>query len=215
MPVDVKICGLSTEASIDAAIAAGTDYVGLVFYPKSPRNVSLTRAAQLAAHARGRARIVALAVDPDDRLLSDILAAADPDIFQLHGDETPERVADIRRKTGKQVFKALKIGSSSDVQKARDYAGVADLILFDAKAPESLRDALPGGNGVPFDWSLLADGGQSRFMLSGGLTPENVAEAIGMTHAPAVDVSSGVESAPGVKDLGLIRKFIEAAKAAS
>lgn len=215
MPVDVKICGLSTEASIDAAIAAGADYVGLVFYPRSPRHVSLARAAELAAHARGRAKIVALVVDADDALLNRILAAADPGIFQLHGDELPERVAEIRRKTGKPVFKALKIGSSADVQKARDYAGIADLILFDAKAPENLRDALPGGNGVPFDWSLLADGGHSRFMLSGGLTPENVAAAIGMTRAPAVDVSSGVETAPGVKDETLIRKFIEAAKAAS
>ena len=213
--VDVKICGLSTLESVDAAIGAGADLVGLVFYPRSPRHVSVQQAKTLADHARGRARIVALIVDADDAALQDINKNVAPDLYQAHGFETPQRVEEIGTLTGKPVIKAIKVGGSKDIAKAADYAGKASLILYDAKAPETLVNALPGGNGLAFDWNLLDSSQQSEgFILSGGLNPGNVARAIRVTGAPIVDVSSGVESAPGKKDLSLIRKFVEAAKAA-
>jgi phosphoribosylanthranilate isomerase len=213
--VDVKICGLSTRESIDAAIDAGAGLVGLVFYPRSPRNVSLQQAKSLADHARDRAKIVALIVDADDVALQDINKYVAPDLYQAHGSETPQRVLEISALTGKPVIKAIKVGDVADVAKAADYAGKVSLILYDAKAPETLVNALPGGNGLAFDWNLLGSSSQTEgFILSGGLNPENVAQAIRVTGAPIVDVSSGVESAPGKKDLNLIRKFIEAAKAA-
>ena len=213
--VDVKICGLSTLESIDAAIDAGADLVGLVFYPRSPRNVSLQQAKSLADHARGRAKIVALIVDADDAALQDINKNVAPDLYQAHGSETPQRVLEISGLTGKPVIKAINVGDVKDIAMATDYVGKASLILYDAKVPEALVNALPGGNGLAFDWNLLGSSRQSEgFVLSGGLNPENVARAIRVTGAPIVDVSSGVESAPGKKDLGLIRKFIEAAKAA-
>jgi phosphoribosylanthranilate isomerase len=215
MPVEVKICGLSTPETVDAAIAAGADLIGLVFFPKSPRNVSLEQAAALAARARGKARIVALVVDADDTLLKSIAADVKPDVFQAHGSETPERIAEIERLTGKPVIKAIRVKDASDIAAASAFSPVASLILYDAKAPETLGSSLPGGNGHAFDWALLDGGRRPAFMLAGGLTPENVAEAIRITGAPVVDVSSGVESAPGVKDVHLIRKFIEAAKSAS
>jgi len=213
--VDVKICGLSTLESIDAAINAGADLIGLVFYPRSPRHVSLQQAGILANHARGRAKIVALIVDADDGALQSINDIVVPDLYQAHGSETPQRVLEIGRLTGKPVIKAIKVGDIRDIAKAADFAGHTSLILYDAKAPETLVNALPGGNGLAFDWNLLGNAQQSEgFILSGGLNPENVAKAIRVTGAPIVDVSSGVESAPGKKDLSLIRKFIEAAKAA-
>ena len=212
MSVQVKICGLSTADTMEAALALGADYVGLNFFPPSPRYVTPAKAAPLAAMARGRTKIVALIVDADDALLKDIADAVKPDYFQLHGNETPERVTAVKALTGKPVIKAIKVGGPEDVAMATEFVGVADLLLFDAKAPATLKNALPGGNGIPFDWSLLE--GKRSFMLSGGLNPANVAEAIRFTGAPIVDVSSGIESAPGKKDLGLIRKFIEAAKAA-
>ncbi len=213
--VDVKICGLSTLESVDAAIDAGAALVGLVFYPRSPRHVSFPQARKLADHARGRAKIVALVVDAGDAALQEIDNIASPDLYQAHGSETPQRVQEMAALTGKPVIKAIKVGVIADIARAADYAGKASLILYDAKAPEALVNALPGGNGLAFDWSLLGSASQSEgFILSGGLTPENVARAIRVTGAPIVDVSSGVESAPGVKDLSLIRKFIEAAKAA-
>jgi phosphoribosylanthranilate isomerase len=212
---DVKICGLSTQESVDAAIDAGADLVGLVFYSRSPRNVSVQQAKTFADHARGRAKIVALIVDADDVALQDINKNVAPDLYQAHGSETPQRVLEINALTGKPVIKAIKVGDIKDIAKAADYAGKASLILYDAKAPETLVNALPGGNGLAFDWNLLGSSRQSEgFILSGGLNPENVARAIRVTGAPIVDVSSGVESAPGKKDLSLIRKFIEAAKAA-
>jgi phosphoribosylanthranilate isomerase len=214
--VDVKICGLSTLESVDAAIDGGAALIGLVFYPRSPRHVSLQQAKQLAVHARGRAKIVALIVDADDEALQEIKNVVAPDLYQAHGLETPERVLEIGALTGKPVIKAVKIGGVADIAKAAGYAGHASLILYDAKAPETLVNALPGGNGIAFDWNLLGSAQQSEgFILSGGLNPDNVAKAIRVTGAPIVDVSSGVESAPGIKDLSLIRKFIEAAKAAS
>ena len=213
--VDVKICGLSTTESIDAAIDAGAGLVGLVFYPRSPRHVSLQQAKLLADHARGRARIVALIVDADDATLQDINKNVAPDLYQAHGSETPQRILEIRKLTAKPVIKAIKVGDVKDIGRAADYADKASLILYDAKAPETLVNALPGGNGLAFDWNLLGSSRQSEgFILSGGLNPENVARAIRVTGAPIVDVSSGVESTPGKKDLGLIRKFIEAAKSA-
>ena len=214
MAVEVKICGLSTPETVDAAVAAGADLVGFVFFPRSPRNVSLEQAAALAARARGKAKIVTLVVDPDDALLSSIAARVDPDLIQAHGSETPARVAEIARLTGKPVIKAIRVKDDADIAAAADFSTVASLILYDAKAPETLGNALPGGNGHAFDWGLLEGEKRPAFMLAGGLTPENVAEAIRVTGAPVVDVSSGVESAPGIKDIGLIRKFIEAAKAA-
>lgn len=214
MSVEVKICGLSTPETVDAAVAAGAELIGLVFFPKSPRNVSLEQARQLADRARGRAKIVTLVVDADDALLRAIAATVDPDLIQAHGAETPERIAEIGRITGKPVIKAIRVKDQSDIAAAADYSTVASLILYDAKAPETLGNALPGGNGHAFDWGLLEGERRPAFMLAGGLNPENVAEAIRVTGAPVVDVSSGVESAPGVKDIGLIRKFIEAARSA-
>lgn len=215
MPVEVKICGLSTPETLDAAIAAGADLVGLVFYPGSPRHVSIEQAAALAAGARGKARIVALVVDADDALIAAINDGVDPDFFQAHGSETPERVAAIAALAGKPVIKAIKVKDAADIAAASAYTEAASLILYDAKAPETLRGALPGGNGLAFDWTLLNGERPPAFILSGGLNPANVAEAIRLTGAPIVDVSSGVERAPGIKDATLIRKFIEAAKAAS
>ncbi len=193
--VKVKICGLSTPETMDAALGAGADFVGLVFYAKSPRNVSLEQAAILADRARGRAKIVALVVDADDAALSAINTGVKPDYFQAHGSETPKRVSEIVVLTGKPVIKAIKVAEPADIATAAEYAGNAAFILYDAKAPETLANALPGGNGIAFDWQLLAKA--KDFMLSGGLNPENVAQAIAATSAPMVDVSSGVESAPG------------------
>ena len=213
MVTKVKICGLKTEAAMEAALAGGADYVGLVFFPPSPRNVSTAMARVLAAEARGRAKIVALMVDPDDALIETVIASADPDILQLHGDETPERVRDIHRRWGKPVMKAIAVESVQDAVAALGYRGIADLILFDARAP---RDSTrPGGNGAPFDWqALVSVKDQFPYMLSGGLTPDNVADAIRMTGAPIVDVSSGVELRPGEKDPALIGRFLRAAKGA-
>jgi phosphoribosylanthranilate isomerase len=212
---EVKICGLSTAATLEAALAAGADFVGFVFYPKSPRDVSLAQAFELAEIARGRAKIVALIVDADDALIDGISKAVKPDFFQAHGSETPDRIAAIDALSGIPVIKAIKVKDAGDIASAAAYASVAAFPLFDAKAPETLAGALPGGNGLSFDWELLADGkAGGAFMLSGGLDPANVAAAIRATGAGMVDVSSGVESAPGVKDIALIRNFIEAAKAA-
>lgn len=210
--VRVKICGLKTTETIDAAIAAGADYVGFVFFPPSPRNISVAEARPLAAHVAGRAKVVALMVDPDDALVMEVAEAIRPDLIQLHGSETPARTAAIAELSGIPVMKAVKVETKADAGRALDYAAICELILFDAKAPKGAP--LPGGNGVPFDWHALEDiSARVDYMLSGGLTPENVAEAIRLTGARAVDVSSGVESAPGVKDTARIRAFIKAAKA--
>lgn len=214
MGAEVKICGLSTSDTMDAALDAGAAYVGLVFYPRSPRHVALDQARSLAAQARGRARIVALTVNAPDDELQAIMAAVAPDLIQAHGEETPARVEEITRRFA-PVIKAIAVKSEHDIAAAREFRDRAEMVLFDAKAPETLENALPGGNGLTFEWSLLsADGRPRRFMLSGGLTPDNVARAISMTAAPIVDVSSGVESHPGVKDARLIRNFIEAARSA-
>jgi phosphoribosylanthranilate isomerase len=211
MATKVKICGLKTEAALEAALAGGADYVGLVFFPPSPRNVTPAAAKALAARARGRAKVVALMVDPDDALIETVMASADPDILQLHGEETPERVREVRRRWGRPVMKAIKVATAEDARAAIGYRGAADLVLFDARTPED--STRPGGNGAPFDWhALLGIEHRLPYVLSGGLTPDNVAEAIRVTGAAVVDVSSGVESRPGEKDPDLIRRFLRAAK---
>lgn len=215
MTTEVKICGLRTQAALDAALAGGADYVGFVFYERSPRNIDPAAARPLADKARAHAKVVALFVDPDDALLARVIDAVSPDIIQLHGAETPARVAEIAQRFGRPVMKAIAVAGPSDVEAAFAYAGKAERILFDAKAREDAAGALPGGNGVPFDWQVLAGlDGRIDFMLAGGLTPVNVAEAIRSTGARAVDVSSGVESRPGEKDPELIRRFLYAAKTA-
>jgi phosphoribosylanthranilate isomerase len=211
MSTKVKICGLKTEAGLEAALDSGADYVGLVFFPPSPRHVAPAAAKALADKARNRAAIVALLVDPDDALIDTVMASVAPDLLQLHGEETPRRVADIRRRWRTAVMKAIRVETSQDARAALAYREAVDLILFDARPPED--STRPGGNGAPFDWrTLLGVKDQVPFVLSGGLTPENVAEAIRVTAAPAVDVSSGVERRPGEKDPGLIRRFLRAAK---
>jgi phosphoribosylanthranilate isomerase len=213
MPSLVKICGLSTPASLEAALGAGADLVGFVFFAKSPRHVSPDRARELAIRARGRAKIVALTVDADDSALGAIVTALLPDFLQLHGNETPERVAAIGRTFGLATIKAIGVATASDLAPAKEYQEAAAMMLFDAKAP---RDAdLPGGNGVPFDWRLLKGAtGERAFLLSGGLDPDNVAEAIALSGAQGVDVSSGVERTSGVKDETRIAAFIARAREA-
>jgi phosphoribosylanthranilate isomerase len=205
----VKICGLSTLKAIDTAIDAGADFIGLVFFAKSPRNVTLRQAAMLADHARDRIKIVALVVDADDIALQNIRDLVQPDFFQLHGKETVDRVREIGFVTSTKLIKAQKVSEASHITAAQNYAPHVAFTLFDALAA---NEPLPGGNGLAFDWQLL-QGAKNPFMLAGGLNPSNVGQAIAVTNAAMVDVSSGVESSAGVKDLNLIRKFIEAAKA--
>jgi len=210
----IKICGLSTPETLDAALEAGADLVGFVRFPKSPRHVSLDLGHRLSQQARGRALRVLLMVDPDDEEIAQAVEALNPDLLQLHGHESPGRVAEIRSMAGRLVMKAVGIAEASDLEGLTPHIGSADHLLLDAKPPCS-PEALPGGNGLSFDWRLLnrLDPALS-FMLSGGLTPDNVAEAIRLTKPKAVDVSSGVESGPGIKDPARIEAFIKAARAA-
>ncbi len=211
MAVQVKICGIKSEEALEAAIESGADFVGFVFFPKSPRYVDPDAAGRLAARAGDRIRTVALLVDPSDAELDRILTTVAPDIIQLHGAETPERVAEIRIQAARPILKAVKVATAADILAASAFPA-ADMFLFDAKPAKTA--SLPGGNGVPFDWPLLAQTPPDRpYMLSGGLTADNIAEAIRVTGAQAVDTSSGVERAPGEKDPAAIRRFIEAAKA--
>ena len=214
MSLIVKICGLSTPEALEVALNAGADMVGFVFFPPSPRHVALEAAAVLGRHTRGRAQKVALTVDADDDLLAAIVAALQPDMLQLHGKEPPARVAAIGRNFGLPVMKAIAVAAKSDLGAVSAYAGVADRMLFDGRAPrEATR---PGGLGKTFDWRLLENFNPGvPFMLSGGLEAGNVADALRVTRAPAVDVSSGVERAPGEKDLDKIRDFIRAARDAA
>ena len=212
MSAAVKICGLKSSEAIEAAIEGGAAYLGFNFYPTSPRSLTPEAAARLAAAVPANVAKVALVVDADDRLLDEIAEALSPDIFQLHGHETPERVAGIKARNGRQVMKVVSIATEADVAAARAYEGVADLLMFDAKPPPG---GLPGGNGLAFDWRLLKDARWSLpWMLAGGLTPETVAEAIRSTGATRVDVASGVEDRPGVKSPDKIRRFLAAAKGA-
>lgn len=211
--IKVKICGLSTVETMEAALDAGADMVGLMFFPKSPRHVSLSDACKLADMARGRAEIVAVTVDMDLDGLSRIKELVAPDTFQFHGSEAPEACAAAKVMHGTGVMKAVSVAAKEDLEKALYYSVVADRILFDAKPPKG--SDLPGGNGVSYDWSLLKDLDLKKpFMLSGGLNADNVAEAIRVSGVKEVDVSSGVERDKGVKDSNLIRAFMAAVKAA-
>lgn len=208
--VRVKICGLRSPADVAAAATAGAAYGGLVFFPKSPRHVTLDQARAAAWAAPPRLAKVALVVDADDATLDAIVAGVPIDMFQLHGQETPARVAAVRARFGLPVMKAVGIAKAEDLAALGPMFAVADQILIDAKAPKGAD--LPGGNGQVFDWTLLAGRRWPKpWMLAGGLTPGNVAEAVRITGARQVDVSSGVEGAPGVKDHGLVRAFVAAA----
>ncbi len=198
---------------MEAALEAGADFVGLMFFPKSPRHVSLSDACKLADMARGRAEIVAVTVDMDLDGLSRIKEVVNPDIFQLHGSEPPEACAATKVMQKTRIMKAVSISEKADLEKAHYYAAVADWILFDAKPPKDSE--IPGGNGIAYDWTLLKDLDLGKpFMLSGGLDPSNVAEAIRVSGTKAVDVSSGVERERGVKDSNLIRSFMAAVRGA-
>lgn len=210
--IEAKICGLSDAAGVDAALAGGARYIGFVFFPRSPRHVTAEKAAALAARARGRADIVAVTVDADDDMLAIIASVLAPDWIQMHGAEPPARVAGAQRHADKGIIKALGIARAGDIAAMDAYADVADAFLFDAKAPPEAN--LPGGNGAAFDWRLLRGRSIARpWFLSGGLTTANLAEAVAESGAGAVDVSSGVERAPGVKDAARIAEFLAAAKA--
>jgi phosphoribosylanthranilate isomerase len=212
MTLSVKICGLSTRETLDAALEAGADMVGFVFFPPSPRHLSLDIARELAKGVERRAIKVALTVDADDGTLESIVEALAPDILQLHGRETVARVSAIKRKFGREVMKALPVERASDFVTLPDYVAVADRILFDARPPKGATR--PGGLGAVFDWEVLKSLDiKLPFMVSGGLHADNVAEAVRVTRAGGVDVSSGVERAPGVKDVEMIRAFIRAARA--
>lgn len=210
----VKICGLSTPEALDVALEAGADLVGFVFFPPSPRHIGLPVARALGAQAQGRAGKVALSVDADDAAIAAMIDALGPDLLQLHGHEPPERVSAVRRRFGLPVMKAIPVETAADLDAVAAYAAVADRLLFDARPPRGATR--PGGLGRAFDWSLLEnlDPGVP-FMLSGGLNPDNVALALAITRAPGVDVSSGVERAPGRKDLEKIRAFVSAARRAA
>jgi phosphoribosylanthranilate isomerase len=212
MSTEVKICGLSTIETLDAALDAGADHVGFVLFDKSPRNVSLEQGAALVRHAQGSATTVVLVVDPSEEKLDEIMSVVKPDAIQFHGSESPDVLRAFQaRYPDAQVWKAIPVSHHEDLAVLAVYLSITNRILFDAKPP---KDATrPGGHGEPFDWSILHDlDPELGFMLSGGLTPDNVADAIRLTKASAVDVSSGVESAPGVKDIEKIRAFIQAVR---
>ncbi len=207
----IKICGLSTPETVLAALENRAHLVGFIFFPKSPRHVSVAQAAELRALARGRAMAVAVTVDAGDDMLDEIVNGTRPDVLQLHGHETPERVSAVKARYGLPVIKALSVSTSEDLDVVADYVGVANKLLLDAKAPKG--SLLPGGNGVSFDWNLLsALDPNLDYMLSGGLNAANVGPALTLTNAPGIDVSSGVESAPGVKDIGMINEFFAAVR---
>jgi phosphoribosylanthranilate isomerase len=206
LPTLIKICGLSTEAAIDAAIEAGATHIGLVHFPKSPRHISLEAAAAMRKHAAGKVKTVLLLVNPGPALIDQALEIVKPDIIQFHGAETPEMLKLLRQNSDVGIWKALGVKDAEALANSAPYIGAVNLLLFDAPA-----QALPGGTGSSFDWSLLAEHEhQIPWGLAGGLTPENVAQAIRVTGAPLVDVSSGVESAPGVKDVAKIAAFCQA-----
>ena len=209
--VTVKICGLSSAASLGAALDAGADMVGFVFFEASPRHVTLDRARALGGQVAGRARKVALTVDADDDALAAIIEAASPDMLQLHGNETPQRVADVQARFGLPVMRALGLATPRDVDQIAQFDGVADYLLFDARAPQSATR--PGGNGESFDWTLLRGLVPRRpWLLAGGLRADTIADAMRATGARGFDVSSGVETTPGVKDLAEIARFVARAR---
>lgn len=217
MSAHAKICGLTTPATLDAALAGGAAFVGAVVFPKSPRHIEPLHAATLFERARGqgpgKAKIVAVTVDADDALLTEIALILKPDLIQLHGSETPARAEQVRMLTGAGIIKALPILTHGDFAAADDWEPFVDHLMFDAKPPEG--SDLPGGVGARFDWVMLADRAYRHpWFVAGGLTPDNVGEAIRISGAPLVDVSSGVETAPGVKDPALITAFLDNVRAA-
>ncbi len=212
MSTKIKICGLKEPETLETTIQAGADFVGFVFFPKSPRNVDLQEAATLVSQIENRTASVALTVNASDDQIESINTTVNPDWFQLHGSETLERVIEVKKLTQKPVIKAFGVATQADIDQAMPYKEAVDFMLFDAKPPPDGK-SLPGGNGLSFDWTLMKNvEKQMQYMLSGGLNPENVQSAIELTGASAVDVSSGVESAPGIKDPQKIRAFIEAAR---
>ncbi|PHP68985.1 phosphoribosylanthranilate isomerase [Zhengella mangrovi] len=214
MAMDIKICGLKTEDAVRAAIAGGASHVGFIFFAKSPRHTDPETAGRLAALARAEGvHPVAVTVNADDATLDEIVEVMKPAMLQLHGKESPERVAAVKARYGLPVMKAVSVSEAADLDKVKPYRGVADRFLFDAKPPKGSE--LPGGNAVSFDWSLLAavEPGLDYF-LAGGLDAGNVADAIAIARPPGLDISSGVERAPGVKDTGLIAAFFEAVRSA-
>ncbi|MBO6717096.1 MAG: phosphoribosylanthranilate isomerase [Rhizobiaceae bacterium] len=213
MALDIKICGLKTPETIAAALDGGATHIGFIFFSKSPRYIAPEDAGDLRLAARGQAEAVAVSVDADNAFLDEIVLAMSPDWLQLHGRETPERVAAIRERYSLPVIKALPVSEAADLERIKPYLGVADRFLLDAKAPKGSE--LPGGNGVAYDWSLLAAlDADIDYMLSGGLNAANVGDALRLANPPGIDISSGVESAPGVKDVGLITGFFRAVEQA-
>ncbi|QGA56950.1 phosphoribosylanthranilate isomerase [Brucella sp. 2280] len=209
MALDIKICGLKTPEAVAAALDGGATHIGFIFFPKSPRHITPDAAARLRAAATGRAVAVAVTVDADDETLDEIVKTVRPDMLQLHGGETPERVRFLKERYNLPVMKAFSIREAGDLEAIAPYRGIADRFLFDAKPPKGSE--LPGGNGISFDWNLLAAlDADIDYMLSGGLNADNIAEALLKTGAPGIDISSGVECAPGEKDVRLIENFFQA-----
>jgi len=213
MALDIKICGLKTDEALAAALAGGASHVGFIFFAKSPRYVDPAEAGRLRQAARGKASAVAVTVDAGDAFLDEMVAKMSPDMLQLHGSETPERVVEVKARYGLPVMKALSLSEAADIERIKPFIGIADRFLFDAKPPKGSE--LPGGNGVAFDWRILAglDAGVD-YMLSGGLNAANIGDALQLANPPGIDISSGVESAPGVKEPALIEQFFRAVRAA-
>jgi phosphoribosylanthranilate isomerase len=211
--LDIKICGLKTDAALAAALTGGTSHVGFIFFAKSPRNIAPDEAGRLRQVARGKAKAVAVTVDADDDFLDAIVAQMQPDMLQLHGSESPARVAELKARHCLPVMKAFPVREASDLAAIAPYRGIADRLLFDARPPKGSE--LPGGNGMSFDWTILAglDAGLD-YMLSGGLNAANIGEALRLANPPGIDISSGVESAPGIKDVARIDAFFKAVAAA-
>jgi phosphoribosylanthranilate isomerase len=213
MKLDIKICGLKTEEAVDRAVALGATHIGFIFFAKSPRHIEPADAGRLADRVRGKVKIVSVSVDADNDDLDEIIDLIRPDILQLHGHETPERLLTIKAVSGLPAWKAFSIQEAEDLRKIEAYDGIANRYLFDAKAPRNSE--LPGGNGVSFDWRLLtALDDQVDYMLSGGLNKDNIGEALAIARPTGVDVSSGVESSPGVKDLKMMEEFFDAVRRA-
>jgi len=213
MTLDIKICGLKTEEAVDRAVALGATHIGFIFFSKSPRHIEPADAGRLADRIRGRAKIVSVSVDAGNDDLDEIVDLIRPDMLQLHGQETSDRLLTLKAVTGLPVIKALSIATADDLRKIEAYDGIADRFLLDAKAPKNSE--LPGGNGVSFDWNLLTGLDPSvDYFLSGGLNRDNVAQALSIAHPRGIDVSSGVESSPGVKDLTMIDEFFAAVRRA-
>lgn len=211
MKLDIKICGLKTHDAVLRAVERGASHIGFIFFEKSPRNIEPDIAGRLADSIRGLAKVVAVTVNADDDELDEIVALLKPDMIQLHGSETPERLLQVKALFGLPVIKAFAIRDAQDFDRIDPYIGIADRFLFDAKAPAG--SDLPGGNGVSFDWTLLRSLDASiEYMLSGGLNKDNITEALAETGARGIDISSGVESAPGIKDLSMIDAFFDAVR---